>query len=152
MMKTDAHRQGVARVRMDHPVQVRDRVVLVTEQRVVQRLAGGVFDVALPLVVGGDGVDRDPEDLRVSLAELVLQFRHLAELGRADRGEILRVRKEDPPTVAEVLVEIDLAFGRVRREVRRGVTELQGHGSPSANQAVFQPVVSGIRGELNGRF
>src|SRR5450631_4178295 len=72
-------------------------------------------------------VDRQADDLHVPAVELGLCFGHVAELGRADRSEVLRVREEDAPRVAEPLVEADVALTRVGLEVWGHVAKLQCH-------------------------
>ena len=62
-----------------------------------------------------------------AVVELLLAARELAELGGADRREVGGVREQDAPAVAEVLVERDLAGGRLGSEIRRGFFELQSH-------------------------
>jgi hypothetical protein len=56
------------------------------------------------------GIDGEADDLGVPLVELRLQLGHVAELGGADRREILGVREEDRPAVAEPFMEIDLPW------------------------------------------
>jgi predicted metal-dependent enzyme (double-stranded beta helix superfamily) len=63
-------------------------------------------------------IDAEADDLRVALVEFGLQPGHIAELGRADRGEILRVREQDRPATADPVVEPDGAFGGLGGEVR----------------------------------
>jgi hypothetical protein len=75
------------------------------------------------------GVDAQADDLGVALVELALERRHVAELGGADRREVLRVREQDRPAVADPLVEIDLALGRVRGEVRSLTVYAQSHAT-----------------------
>jgi hypothetical protein len=53
----------------------------------------------------------------------------VAELGRAHGREVLRVREQDRPAVADPLVEIDLALGRVRGEVRSLTVYAQSHAT-----------------------
>src|SRR5437763_953004 len=92
-------------------------------------LRGSYFGcaVARPALVRVDGIDAEADRLHVALVELGLQLRDVTELGRADRREVTRMREEDPPLVAQPLVELDLAIGRIGGEVRRGVSEAQ-HG------------------------
>ena len=52
-----------------------------------------------------------------------LQLGDAAELGRADRREVLGVREEHAPAVAEVVVEGDRALGGLRGEVRGFVAQ-----------------------------
>src|SRR5436309_1006196 len=69
-------------------------------------------------------------DLDAALAELRLDRRHGAELGRADGREVLRMGEEDGPGVADPVVEADRSFGRLCLEIRCGVAERQCHASP----------------------
>ena len=73
------------------------------------------------------GVDAEADDLDVALVELGLQLGHIAELGGADRGEVLRVRKQNAPAGSEPVVEADSAFGCLRFEIWRGAANLNGH-------------------------
>ena len=66
-----------------------------------------------------DRVDAQADDLGVALGEFRLQPRHVAELGGADRREILGMREQDRPAVADPVVKVDLALGRFGSEVRR---------------------------------
>ena len=59
--------------------------------------------------------------LRLSNSGLIL--RHVAELGGADRREILRVREQHRPRVADPFVEADAAFGGLGLEIRGGVAD-----------------------------
>src|SRR5262249_776769 len=54
----------------------------------------------------------------------------VSELGRAHRREVLRMRKQDRPGIADPVVEPDRTLGRLRLEVGRGVAELYCHRSP----------------------
>ena len=74
-------------------------------------------------------VDRQADDLHVALVELGLELGDVAELGGADRREVLRVGEQHAPAVAEPLVEVDLALGGLGGEVGGGVAEANGHGS-----------------------
>src|SRR3954462_5517348 len=109
--------------------------------RVVHLDAVDVLDVLDPLVVGVDGVDAHRDDLGVALVELRLQARHRPELGRADRGEVLGMGEQDAPPVTEILVEVELAFGGLNREVGGLVAELDGHVGSLRDSYV---VVSGL--------
>ena len=74
-----------------------------------------------------DRVDAEADDLDVALVELGLELGHVAELGRADRREVLGVREQDAPGVAEPLVEADVAFGGFGLEVGGGVADAKRH-------------------------
>src|SRR6202022_845955 len=69
------------------------------------------------------------DDLGVALVELGLDARHVAQLGGAHRGEILWVREEDGPLIADPLVEVDRTLGRLRSEVGGFVVDTQRHGT-----------------------
>ena len=89
----------------------------VTDHGVVDLVAGDVLDVDGPLAVALDGVDGEADDLGAALGELAFEAGHGAELGGADGGEVLGVREEDGPVVADPLVEVDGALGGVGGEV-----------------------------------
>ena len=97
MMKTERTVRGVALAGVDHVVELGDLAVGVGDDRVVDRGAGDLLDVALPAVVALDRVDRDGDHLDVALGPLVLERGDAAELGRADRGEVGGVAEEDGP-------------------------------------------------------
>ena len=84
-------------------------------------------------------VDRQAEDLHVALVELGLDLRHVAELGGAHRREVLGVREQHAPAVAQVVVELDRAFGGLRREVRGFVAQVQRHRSTSLLRSGKRP-------------
>ena len=69
---------------------------------------------------------RSDEQLHVAPLELRLDPRHVAELGRAHRREVLRVREQHPPRVAEPLVEADSALRALGLEVRGRIADAQG--------------------------
>ena len=72
-------------------------------------------------------VDREADDLHAAAVEVGLDLRHVAELGRADRGEVLRVREQDDPRVADPVVEADRPLCRLGLKVGRSIAELQCH-------------------------
>ena len=74
-----------------------------------------------------DRVDRKPDNLDAALVELGLEAGHGAELGGADRREILGMREQHGPVVADPVVETDLAFSRIGLEIRGGVANLERH-------------------------
>ncbi|PYQ18784.1 MAG: hypothetical protein DMF79_14145 [Acidobacteria bacterium] len=113
------------RVGVDHVVELRHVEVGVADDRIVGRRALGLLDVLGPLLVVGHGIDAQADHLAVALRELRLELGHVAELGGADRGEVLGVREQDGPPVSDPLVEVELAFRGLRREVRRLVSNAQ---------------------------
>ena len=62
-------------------------------------------------------VDTEADDLAVAFFELRLEAGHVAELGRADRGEVLGMGKQNRPSIADPIVERDSAFRRLRSEI-----------------------------------
>jgi hypothetical protein len=64
-----------------------------------------------------DGIDREADDLGSALGELAFETGHGAELGGADGSEVLGVREEDGPVVADPLVELYRAMGAIGRKV-----------------------------------
>jgi hypothetical protein len=74
-----------------------------------------------------DRVDAHADELGAAGREVVLAPGELAELRGAHRGEVGGMRKQDAPAVAEVVVQAESPFGGLRREVRGGVAQLDGH-------------------------
>lgn len=64
-----------------------------------------------------DGVGAQAQQLDATLLELGLKAGHLAQLGGADGGVVLRMREENNPVVADVLVQINGPLGGVGLEV-----------------------------------
>ena len=67
--------------------------------------------------------------LTFAAVEVRLDLRHVAELRRADRREVLRMREHHRPGVADPVVEADPPLRGVGLEVGRDVTEVQCHSS-----------------------
>ena len=74
-------------------------------------------------------VDRQADELAVALGELGLDLGHVAELGGAHGREVLGVREQDGPAVADPVVEVDRALRGLGGEVGGGVVDAQGHGA-----------------------
>ena len=113
-----------------HPVELRDAEVRVTDDRIVGRTALRLLDVLGPSRVIAGRVDRQPDDLHVAAVEFGLDVCHVPELRRAHGREVLRMREEHSPRVADPVVEADRALGRLGREVRCGVADRQSHRRP----------------------
>src|SRR5262249_31427848 len=84
-------------------------------------------DVLRPTAVLVDRIHAEPDDLDAALVELGLDLGHVAELRRADRGEVLRVREQHRPRVADPVVEVDVTFRRIGLEIRCRIADLQSH-------------------------
>ena len=76
-----------------------DREVRVGDHRVVGRVPLCLLDVLRPALVLVEGVDGEADDLHPAAVELTLHLGHVAELGGADRREVLRMREQDSPRV-----------------------------------------------------
>ena len=66
-------------------------------------------------------IDRQSDNLHVSALKLWFYPSHVAELGRADRGEVLRMREQDGPRIADPIVESYAAFGCFCFKIRCGL-------------------------------
>jgi hypothetical protein len=77
-----------------------------------------------------DRIDAEPEDLDAAFVELGLDLRHVAELRGAHRREILGVRKQHRPLVADPIVEADIALRRGRLEVGSCIAKRKCHVTP----------------------
>src|SRR6185312_1168723 len=113
-----------------------------------RREALGLLDVLRPLGVTVDWVDRNADDLHAALVELRLDLGHVAKLCRADRSEVLRMRKQDRPAIADPVVELDFAFGGLRLEIGRRIANGKCHLDllscrPGRDYARFLPACSG---------
>src|SRR4029078_7773582 len=95
--------------------------IAVSDERVVGCVALRVLDVLRPLSMIVDRIDAQADAFSIALVELRFEPRHIAELGRANRREILRMRKQYSPAVADPVMEADRAFSRFGREIRRVV-------------------------------
>src|SRR5215467_12572746 len=72
-------------------------------------------------------VDRQTDNLDAPLVELRLDPGHVAKLGRAHWREVLGVREQDGPGIADPVVEANFAIGRLRLEIRRRIIEGECH-------------------------
>lgn len=102
---------------IQHVVQICHLPLLVPDDWEAQVGVRDLVDVAYPSGVRGDGVCGQADELDVALGEFGLEFGESAQLGGADRGVVLWMREEDDPGVADVLVEVDGAGGRLGLEV-----------------------------------
>src|ERR1700722_14705108 len=117
----------------EHPVQLRHVEVAVGDDGIVGRSSLSLLDVARPLLVLPGRVDRESDDLDVPPVELGLDLGHVAQLGRADRREVLRMREQDRPRVTDPLVEVNRPLRGLGGEVRGDVPKRKTHVSPSSS-------------------
>ena len=115
------------RARRQHAVELGDGEVRVADHRKVRRHALRLPDVVRPFLVEIDRIDAEANDLHAALVEFGLDLCHVAELGGADRGEVLGVRENHPPGIAEPVVKPDAAFGSIGLKVRGDIAELECH-------------------------
>src|SRR5262249_27767375 len=59
-----------------------------------------------------------------------LDLRHIAELGRTDRREVLGMREQHGPGIADPVMKLDLAFGGLSLEIRGRVIDCECHYTP----------------------
>src|SRR4029077_8954772 len=86
-----------------------------------------ILDVGRPLLVVVDGIDRQADDLDAAFVEFRFQSRHCAEFGGANRGEILWMRKQYRPIVADPVVEANFAFRGLGLKIWGGIINLKCH-------------------------
>ena len=110
---------------IQHVVPIGHLPLLVADDGEAQTGAGDFVNVFDPARVRVDGVGTQADQLDVALREFGLELREGAQLGRADRGVVFRVREEDDPGVADEFVEVDGAVGGVGLEIGRGRAEAE---------------------------
>ena len=74
-----------------------------------------------------DRIDAEADNLYPAPVEFRLDAGHIAELGGADRREILGVGEQHGPTIAEPVVKPNAALSGVGLEIGGGIAELQCH-------------------------
>ena len=136
-----------------HPVQLGHVEVGVADDRVVGPGALGLLDVVGPPLVVAGGVDRQADDLHVALVELGLELGHVAELGRAHRGEVLGVGEQHGPRVADP-VGARVVLGGASRPPGTRMTSAPGVQTASGSES--KPLAAarrglGLAGSLPGR-
>jgi PAS domain S-box-containing protein len=99
--------RGAGFVGRQHAVKLGHGELGIADHRVARCVPLGLLDVFGPALVRVDRVDAQADQFAVSLRELGLDLRHVAQFGGAHRREVFRVREQDRPTVADPLVEVD---------------------------------------------
>jgi hypothetical protein len=126
-------RQRIARRRgRQHVVQFRDIEIGVADHRIVRRGTLGLLDVLGPFRMPVDGIDAQAHQLDAALVEFRLQLCESAELGGANRREILRVREQKCPAITDPVVELDLSLGGLCFEIRGDCANLECHDTTSS--------------------
>ena len=122
---------GIARSRgRQHVVELGDVEIGVADHRIVRRSTLRLADVLRPFGVLVDGVDGKAHQFDAAFVEFRLQFCERTEFGGADRCEILGMREQQCPAIADPIVELDLAFGGLGLEIRGHGANLQCHSRP----------------------
>jgi hypothetical protein len=93
-------------------------------------MALGFLDILGPFFVIRDGVDAQSDHPTVSRREFRFETCHVSQLGCANRGEILWVRKQNRPPVADPFMKIDGTFRRLRSKIRSFFSDMKCHGLP----------------------
>ena len=106
-----------SRLCRQHVVEFRDLEFRVSNHRIGHFVTLGFFNIRRPLAVTGNRIDAEADNFRVALGKLRLKARHVAEFGRAYRGEILGVRKQDRPAISNPFMKVNLALRGFRGEV-----------------------------------
>src|SRR5438128_8885135 len=75
----------------------------------------------------GERIDRQADDLDAAPVKLGLDLGHVTELGGAYRCEILRVREQHRPLVADPIVKPNPTFGSLSLEVRGSIVDCESH-------------------------
>src|SRR6516165_10026001 len=70
-----------------------------------------------------DGIDAQADDLDIALVKFGFDSRHVTELRRAYRREVLGMRKQHCPGIADPVMETDAALGRFRFKIRSDVVD-----------------------------
>ena len=86
------------------------------------------FDIAFPLLVVLNPVDATPITLVPRLAHSSASLRHGAEFRGANRCEILGVREQDGPAVADQIMQRNSALVGFDGQIRNRVVDAQAHG------------------------
>src|SRR5215831_16136728 len=107
------------------PQAFRNAQVWVSDHRVVRRETLGLLDVFRPRRMTIERVDGKPDNFHVAPVKLGLELGHVAQLGGAHRREVLGMRKQHGPGIADPVMEADAAFRRLGLEVRRDVVDLE---------------------------
>ena len=110
------------RLGVDHAVEIANCALGISNHREVHGTALSFTDILLPFDVRLDGIDRETDDLNIALLEFWLDLGDVAELSGANRGEVLRVRKEHTPAVSKPLVEVNRAQSGLGGKIRRNVS------------------------------
>ena len=113
---------------MNHVVQVAYLALWVANHREVHRRALCFANVAFPLQVRLNIVNRQADDFHVALVELWFDFCYVAKLSGAHRREVFRVTKKYAPRSAKPFMKVDGALCGFCGEVGGDIAKSKCHG------------------------
>src|SRR5262245_50955827 len=122
-----------------HAVELGNLEVGIADHWIIRGKALRVLDVVGPFRMVVHGIDAQADDLDPALVELGLDPRHVAELGGADRREVLGMREQHGPGIADPLVKADAALRGIGLEVGCGFAKLECHVASPYSLAGFAP-------------
>src|SRR5690349_5618869 len=102
---------------MDHVIQFCNFMIRIGNDREVERRPLGLLDVFGPTFVRIGGVDAESNHFHAALFEIRFTARDVTELGGANGSEILWVREENCPAIANPFVEANWAFSCICCEI-----------------------------------
>src|SRR5215217_1141235 len=102
---------------MDHVVELGNLVIRICNDREVKLRTLSLLDVFRPPFVRIGRIDAESNHFNAALFEVRLTARDVSELGRADRSEILWVREQNRPAIANPFVEANRAFSSICCEI-----------------------------------
>ncbi|QTK78653.1 hypothetical protein AT6N2_C0807 [Agrobacterium tumefaciens] len=117
----------VASARRQHIIELCDLQILVADQRIVDIEACCRADIVFPFLMALDRINRDANDLDATLLKFRLQSAHRAKFRRANRREILRMRKQHRPAVTDPVVKAHRTMCGLGREVGCYIVDTQAH-------------------------
>lgn len=100
-----------------HAVELGDLKLRITNQRIVQFMPLCFFDIAYPLVVTGNRIRTQADNFAVTPSELRLKLGQVSQFRGTHWREVLRMRKQNGPSVADPVVKIHGARGGFGRKI-----------------------------------
>ncbi|KQX24170.1 hypothetical protein ASD39_25275 [Sphingomonas sp. Root50] len=86
-------------VGMNHAVELRNLAIGIGNHRKIKFGTLCFLNIAFPLVMGFDRINRQTNGFNIALVPFGTQFGDFAKFGCADRGEILGMAEEDAPFI-----------------------------------------------------
>src|ERR1051326_3774745 len=106
-----------------HAIELGNLEFGIADHRVSDFMALRFFNIGSPFAVAGNRINAQPDNFAVALGKLRLQARHVAQLRGANWREVLGVRKQDRPAVADPFMKVDFALCGFSAEVRRSIVD-----------------------------